>query len=206
MLKGGGGNSAVFITSMGVVVVDTKNPGWGQPLLDQIKAICGRFDPISLKVSQSAEESLAIWKGRKGAFGAVGRISPDYMCMDSTIPRKRLADILLAIQAMEQRYGLRCANVFHAGDGNLHPLILFDANQDNQFDRAEAFGADDIAAMSTQQIKGLNSMGAFMNRIQTIVAVELLHIVFARIAIAAVYLHRFIGYTLCYIRSKQFRH
>ncbi|HRZ62849.1 MAG TPA: FAD-linked oxidase C-terminal domain-containing protein, partial [Rubrivivax sp.] len=71
-----------------------------------------------------------------------GRISPDYMCMDSTIPRKRLADILLAIQQMEQQYGLRCVNVFHAGDGNLHPLILYDANDPDQLARCERFGAD----------------------------------------------------------------
>ncbi|UUZ74450.1 FAD-binding protein [Polaromonas sp. P1(28)-13] len=78
----------------------------------------------------------------KNAFPASGRISPDYMCMDSTIPRKRLADILLAIAEMEKKYGLRCANVFHAGDGNLHPLILFDANDADQLHRCELFGAD----------------------------------------------------------------
>ena len=85
---------------------------------------------------------MRFWSGRKNAFPASGRISPDYMCMDSTIPRKRLADILLAIQDMEKKYGLRCCNVFHAGDGNLHPLILFDANDADQLHRAEQFGAD----------------------------------------------------------------
>ncbi|QEA12443.1 FAD-linked oxidase C-terminal domain-containing protein [Comamonas flocculans] len=96
----------------------------------------------AIAVSQSEEERLRFWSGRKNAFPASGRISPDYMCMDSTIPRKRLADILLAIAEMEKKYGLRCCNVFHAGDGNLHPLILFDANDADQLQRAEAFGAD----------------------------------------------------------------
>ena len=96
----------------------------------------------TIAVSQSEAERLKFWSGRKNAFPASGRISPDYMCMDSTIPRKRLADILLAIAAMEKKYGLRCCNVFHAGDGNLHPLILFDANDADQLHRAELFGAD----------------------------------------------------------------
>ncbi len=93
-------------------------------------------------VSQNEAERLKFWSGRKNAFPASGRISPDYMCMDSTIPRKRLADILIAIAAMEKKYNLRCCNVFHAGDGNLHPLILFDANDRDQLHRAELFGAD----------------------------------------------------------------
>jgi glycolate oxidase len=96
----------------------------------------------AIAVSQSEAERLKFWSGRKNAFPASGRISPDYMCMDSTIPRKRVADILLAIQAMEKKYQLRCANVFHAGDGNLHPLILFDANDPDQLHRCELFGAD----------------------------------------------------------------
>ncbi|MGE0349371.1 FAD-linked oxidase C-terminal domain-containing protein [Hydrogenophaga sp.] len=96
----------------------------------------------AIAVSRDEAERLRFWSGRKNAFPASGRISPDYMCMDSTIPRKRLADILLAIQAMEKKYGLRCANVFHAGDGNLHPLILFDANDADQLHRCEQFGAD----------------------------------------------------------------
>jgi glycolate oxidase len=96
----------------------------------------------ALAVSRDEAERLKFWSGRKNAFPASGRLSPDYMCMDSTIPRKRLADILLAIQQMEKKYGLRCANVFHAGDGNLHPLILFDANDADQLHRAELFGAD----------------------------------------------------------------
>jgi glycolate oxidase len=111
-------------------------------LLDRIRGICGRFDPISLKVSQSAEESAAIWKGRKGAFGAIGRISPDYLCMDGTIPTSRLAEVLGRIGAMGEAYGLKVANIFHAGDGNLHPLIMFDANDPASFHKAEQFGAD----------------------------------------------------------------
>jgi glycolate oxidase len=96
----------------------------------------------AISVSNDEAERLRFWSGRKNAFPASGRISPDYMCMDSTIPRKRLADILLAIQEMEKKYQLRCANVFHAGDGNLHPLILFDANDAGQLRRCELFGAD----------------------------------------------------------------
>ncbi len=96
----------------------------------------------AIAVSRDEAERLRFWSGRKNAFPASGRISPDYMCMDSTIPRKRLADILLAIREMEQKYGLRCANVFHAGDGNLHPLILFDANDADQLRRCELFGAE----------------------------------------------------------------
>ena len=95
-----------------------------------------------VEVSADEAQRLRFWSGRKNAFPASGRISPDYMCMDSTIPRKRLADILLAIQQMERKYRLRCANVFHAGDGNLHPLILFDANDPDQLHRCELFGAD----------------------------------------------------------------
>ena len=95
-----------------------------------------------LEVSGDEAQRLVFWSGRKNAFPASGRLSPDYMCMDSTIPRKRLADILIAIQAMERKYDLRCVNVFHAGDGNLHPLILYDANDPDQLDRCERFGAE----------------------------------------------------------------
>jgi glycolate oxidase len=95
-----------------------------------------------LELSADEAQRLRFWSGRKNAFPASGRISPDYMCMDSTIPRKRLAEVLRAIEAMESKYGLRCVNVFHAGDGNLHPLILFDANDPDQLHRCELFGAD----------------------------------------------------------------
>jgi glycolate oxidase len=95
-----------------------------------------------IRVSQSEAERLRFWAGRKAAFPAVGRITPDYYCMDGTIPRKRLAEMLSAIAAMEKKYGLRCANVFHAGDGNLHPLIMYDASKPGDWERAEAFGAE----------------------------------------------------------------
>ncbi len=111
-------------------------------LLGRLKAICERFDPISLKVAETAEQSLAIWKGRKGAFGAVGRISPDYLCMDGTIPTGQLPFVLRRIGEMSASYGLQVANIFHAGDGNLHPLIMFDANDPKSFHDAEQFGAD----------------------------------------------------------------
>ena len=111
-------------------------------LLDRLRAICERHDPISLRVSQSAEESAAIWKGRKGAFGAIGRISPDYLCMDGVIPTSRLPDVLRRIGEMSDECGLKVANIFHAGDGNLHPLIMYDANDPASFHAAETFGAD----------------------------------------------------------------
>jgi glycolate oxidase len=94
-----------------------------------------------IEISRDEPQRLKFWSGRKNAFPASGRMSPDYMCMDSTIPRKRLAEMLRKIEAMETTYGLRCVNVFHAGDGNLHPLILFDANDADQFHRCERFGA-----------------------------------------------------------------
>ncbi len=94
-----------------------------------------------IEISRDEPQRLKFWSGRKNAFPASGRISPDYMCMDSTIPRNRLAEMLRAIEGMEQKYGLRCVNVFHAGDGNLHPLILFDANDPDQLHRCELFGA-----------------------------------------------------------------
>ncbi|HMH87205.1 MAG TPA: FAD-linked oxidase C-terminal domain-containing protein [Steroidobacteraceae bacterium] len=94
------------------------------------------------EVSRDEAQRLKFWSGRKNAFPASGGISPDYMCMDSTIPRKRLAEMLRAIQQMEVKYHLRCVNVFHAGDGNLHPLILFDAEDADQMRRCELFGAD----------------------------------------------------------------
>jgi len=99
----------------------------------------------AIAVSTTEAERLRFWSGRKNAFPAAGRISPDYYCMDGTIPRKNLAQVLTGIAQMEVKYGLRCANVFHAGDGNLHPLILFDANQPDELHRAEAFGAEILA-------------------------------------------------------------
>jgi glycolate oxidase len=110
--------------------------------IGRMSAVLRGCGAMAITVSESEAQRLKFWSGRKNAFPASGRISPDYMCMDSTIPRKRLADILLAIAEMERTYRLRCCNVFHAGDGNLHPLILFDANDPDQLVRAEAFGAD----------------------------------------------------------------
>jgi glycolate oxidase len=110
--------------------------------IQRMSAVLTAAGATAIAVSQDEAQRLRFWSGRKNAFPASGRISPDYMCMDSTIPRKRLADILEAIASMEQRYGLRCLNVFHAGDGNLHPLILFDANDPDQLQRCEQFGAD----------------------------------------------------------------
>ncbi len=110
--------------------------------IGRMSAVLQGSGATAIAVSRDEAERLKFWSGRKNAFPASGRISPDYMCMDSTVPRKRIADILLAIQQMEKKYGLRCCNVFHAGDGNLHPLILFDANDVDQLRRAEQFGAD----------------------------------------------------------------
>jgi glycolate oxidase len=110
-----------------------------------MRAVLESAGASAIAVSQSDAERMRFWSGRKNAFPAAGRISPDYYCMDGTIPRKRLAEVLTGIELMETEYGLRCANVFHAGDGNLHPLILFDANQPGEFERAEAFGAAILA-------------------------------------------------------------
>ncbi len=111
-------------------------------LLERVEAIMKSEGATSIRVSTSEEERNQFWAGRKSAFPAVGRISPDYLCMDGTIPRKALPEMLTRMAGMSQKYGLRVANVFHAGDGNLHPLILFDANAPGEWERAEAFGAD----------------------------------------------------------------
>jgi glycolate oxidase len=113
-----------------------------QDEIERVQAVLKRCGATGWQVSESETQRLRFWSGRKNAFPASGRISPDYLCMDSTIPRRRLADMLEAITQMQDTYGLRCVNVFHAGDGNLHPLILFDANEREQLERAEAFGAE----------------------------------------------------------------
>jgi len=113
-----------------------------EDLLARLGEIVGRFDPLSLKIATTAEESAAIWKGRKGAFGAIGRISPDYLCMDGVIPTSELSSVLHRIGEMSRSFGLGVANIFHAGDGNLHPLILFDANDRESMAKAEKFGAE----------------------------------------------------------------
>ena len=113
--------------------------------IERMKAVFEGAGATAIAVSQSEAERMRFWSGRKNAFPAAGRISPDYYCMDGTIPRKQLARVLKGIEEMETSFGLRCSNVFHAGDGNMHPLILFDANQPGEFDRAEAFGAAILA-------------------------------------------------------------
>jgi glycolate oxidase len=108
----------------------------------EIESVLQKAGATAMVVSRSEAERLRFWSGRKNAFPAAGRVSPDYYCMDGTIPRKNLGPMLQAIEGMEERYGLRCMNVFHAGDGNLHPLILFDANVPGEWERADQFGAE----------------------------------------------------------------
>jgi glycolate oxidase len=107
----------------------------------EIKRVLAEAGATEIRVSKDEKQRLLFWSGRKAAFPAIGRISPDYYCMDGTIPRRALPDVLLKIAALSEHYGLRCANVFHAGDGNLHPLILYDANVSDEVVRVEAFGA-----------------------------------------------------------------
>jgi glycolate oxidase len=111
-------------------------------LIGKVEAIARDHQATAVRRSGGEPERLAFWSGRKAAFPAVGRISPDYYCMDGTIPRGRLAEVLSRMRILSQQYGLGVANVFHAGDGNLHPLILYDANKPEEVERAEAFGAD----------------------------------------------------------------
>lgn len=121
-----------------------ESDGTTEEVEDEIARMLAIFQQAGasdLMVSRTEQERLTFWAGRKNAFPAAGRVSPDYYCMDGTIPRRYLGQVLTAITQMEVTYGLRCANVFHAGDGNLHPLILFDANQPGEIERAEQFGA-----------------------------------------------------------------
>src|SRR6187397_50543 len=111
-------------------------------LVARVEGIAEACRAVTCRVSSSEEERLLFWAGRKAAFPAVGRISPDYYCMDGTIPRARLPQVLNRMRELSQAYGLRVANVFHAGDGNLHPLILYDANKPGELERTEAFGAE----------------------------------------------------------------
>jgi glycolate oxidase len=111
-------------------------------LIERTREIAEGCGAVSLRVSTSEEERLAFWAGRKACFPAVGRIAPDYICMDGTIPRRQLPHVLTEMSRMAERYGLGLANVFHAGDGNLHPLILFDAKKPGDTEKAEQFGAD----------------------------------------------------------------
>ena len=126
-----------------LLIVEVDGPGSEVDyLIERIEKIARDCRAFSCQVSNSEQERLLFWAGRKAAFPAVGRISPDYYCMDGTIPRGQLPLVLNRIREMSQKYGLRCANVFHAGDGNLHPLILYDANKEGELDRAEQFGAE----------------------------------------------------------------
>jgi glycolate oxidase len=111
-------------------------------LIGRVEALARANRAVSCRASTSEAERLLFWAGRKAAFPAIGRISPDYYCVDGTIPRRRLPDVLTRMSALAATHGLRVANVFHAGDGNLHPLILYDANQPGELDRAEQLGAD----------------------------------------------------------------
>jgi len=111
-------------------------------LLQRVESIARECRAVTCRVSNSEEERLLFWAGRKAAFPAVGRISPDYYCMDGTIPRAKLPLVLSRMKELSVKYDLRVANVFHAGDGNLHPLILYDANKPGELDRAEQFGSD----------------------------------------------------------------
>ena len=110
--------------------------------IQRINEIMKKSSAVDIKTSNNETERLKFWAGRKAAFPAAGRISPDYYCMDGTIPRRNLARVLVGIEKLSIKYGLRCMNVFHAGDGNLHPLILYDANQPGELKKTEEFGAE----------------------------------------------------------------
>ncbi len=120
-----------------------ESDGTPEEVAEEIAAMCAVLEQsgaTDIRVSRDEAERLKFWAGRKAAFPAVGRITPDYLCMDGTIPRKHLAHVLTRIAELSEEYGLRCANVFHAGDGNLHPLIMFDANIEGEVERATAYG------------------------------------------------------------------
>jgi glycolate oxidase len=126
-----------------LLIVELDGPGAEvDHLIARVEAIANECKAVNCRVSQSEQERLLFWAGRKAAFPAVGRISPDYYCMDGTIPRARLPEVLAAMKVMSEKYALRVANVFHAGDGNLHPLILYDANKPGELERAEDFGSE----------------------------------------------------------------
>jgi glycolate oxidase len=131
------------LTAAAILLVESD--GTPEEVADQVREIERALltaGASTLRVSGSEAERLRWWSGRKNAFPAAGRLSPDYYCMDGTIPRRHIGEVLQAIERMEARYALRCMNVFHAGDGNLHPVILFDANDHDSWERAERFGAE----------------------------------------------------------------
>jgi len=126
-----------------LLIVELDGPGTEVDyLIARVEKIARDCRAVSVKVSNSEQERLLFWAGRKAAFPAVGRISPDYYCMDGTIPRAQLPLVLKRMKELSVKYGLSVANVFHAGDGNLHPLILYDSNKPGELDRAESFGSD----------------------------------------------------------------
>jgi len=126
-----------------LLIVELDGPGAEcDHLIEEVEAIARTNGARYCRVSQNDDERLKFWAGRKAAFPATGRIAPDYYCMDGTIPRRRLPEVLARIGELSAHYGLGVANVFHAGDGNLHPLILYDANKPGQLETAEAFGND----------------------------------------------------------------
>ncbi|CAG0952056.1 glycolate oxidase [Rhodocyclaceae bacterium] len=129
-----------------------ESDGTPEEVAEEIAAMCAVLEQsgaTDIRVSRDEAERLKFWAGRKAAFPAVGRITPDYLCMDGTIPRKHLAQVLTRIAELAEEYQLRCANVFHAGDGNLHPLIMFDANKEGEVERATAYGGK-ILELSVQ--------------------------------------------------------
>ena len=135
-------NAGYPLEAEALLIVELDGPGREvDHLIEKVGAIATGCGSTSLRISESEDERAAFWAGRKAAFPAIGRISPDYMCMDGTIPRNRLAEVLARMAALSKKHGLQVANVFHAGDGNLHPLILFDANA-GELETAEKFGAD----------------------------------------------------------------
>jgi glycolate oxidase len=130
--------------------------------VERVLAVLDAHGATETRVAESAEDQAALWLGRKAAFPAVGRLSPDYYCMDGTIPRARLAEVLAKISALSVEFGLAVANVFHAGDGNLHPLILYDANVPGELERAEAFGGRilELCVAAGGTVTGEHGVGA----------------------------------------------
>jgi glycolate oxidase len=125
-----------------VLLVETDGtPGEVAAEMAEVRRVLSDAGATEVRVSKDETQRLLFWSGRKAAFPAIGRITPDYYCMDGTIPRKALSQVLARIDELSREFGLRCANVFHAGDGNLHPLILYDANVEGEVARTEAFGA-----------------------------------------------------------------
>jgi len=129
--------------------------------IDKVEKLLASSGAVDIRLASDEEQRIRFWSGRKNAFPAMGRISPDYYCMDGTIPRKELGNVLTRISEMSKKYDLRVANVFHAGDGNLHPLILYDANQPDEFNRAEEFGAEilDLCVAVGGTITGEHGVG-----------------------------------------------